>query len=79
MIGFYAFCVIASLLIYILICIADVKRSLFQNIMVLLTAMSNIGYLSLALSTQTNEALLSMKIVYLGGCFLPLLYFFYSL
>lgn len=76
MIGFYAFCVIASLLIYILICIADVKRSLFQNIMVLLTAMSNIGYLSLALSTQTNEALLSMKIVYLGGCFLPLLYFF---
>ena len=44
--------------------------------MVLIMAISNAGYLFLILSTNLTEALLATKIVYLGGCFLPVLYFF---
>jgi len=36
-------------------------------------ALSNGGYLSIALSTDVHEAILANKIAYLGGCFAPLI------
>ena len=75
MIIYYAICVVISMLMYVWQCVTDVKRSLSQNIMVLATVISNIGYLCVALSKNLEEALLAMKIVYVGGCFIPVLFF----
>lgn len=41
-------------------------------ILLLLFALSNGGYLYIALSSNVNEAILANKISYLGGCFIPL-------
>lgn len=71
----YGTCVVISLLIYLWLCITDVKKSLSQNIMILIMIISNIGFLSLSLSKEPREAILANKILYLGGCYLPLLYF----
>ena len=76
MIIIYGVCVAISILIYLWLCITDVKKSLCQNIMILIMTLSNIGYLSLGVSKDISSAILSVKIVYLGGCFFPLLYFF---
>lgn len=76
MLVFFIFCAGIPVLIYAWLCITDVKRSLCQNLMVLTMLISNIGYLSLVLSRNLEEALLSLKIAYVGGTFLTLLYFF---
>lgn len=76
MLIFYGICIVLSLLIYLWLCITDVKKSLCQNIMILIMILSNIGYLCLGVSKNLTEAILAMKIVYLGGCFFPMLYFF---
>lgn len=39
--------------------------------MAVLMALANGGYLSIAISTSLQEAVLANKIVYLGGCFVP--------
>lgn len=44
--------------------------------MFLLMVLSSLGYLTSALSTTTSEAVLANKIIYLGGCFVPLVLFF---
>lgn len=76
MIVFLVACVVLSLLIYLWLCVTDVKRSLCQNIMILFMTISNIGYLCQTVATNRSEAILSIKIIYIGGCFLPVLYFF---
>lgn len=76
MIYFYSGCVIVSILMYLLLYITDVKRSLCQHVMVIIMTFSNLGYLSLALSGGISGAIVSAKIVNLGGSFLPVLYFF---
>ncbi|MBQ7956351.1 MAG: response regulator [Lachnospiraceae bacterium] len=47
------------------------KVNLYFLLLVLLLALSNGGYLSIALATNVNEAVLANKICYLGGCFTP--------
>lgn len=42
----------------------------------LLGAISNFAFLALALSSNLQEAILANKILYIGGCFIPLLYCF---
>ncbi len=71
----YLICSIVSFLMFLWLSITDVKRSLFQNIMILIMLITNLGYLSRNVSVNLSEALLAHKITYLGGCFLPLLYF----
>lgn len=72
----YAVCVLLSIIIYVGFYITDVKKSLCQNIMILIMMFANVGYLSLALSTNFESAIISNKIIYLGASFLPILYFF---
>lgn len=76
MTAFYLICIFISIAIYIWMFITDVKKSLSQNIMMILMILSNIGYFSLSISTDLSSANISNKIAYLGGCFLPLAYFF---
>lgn len=76
MLIFYYVCVLLSIIIYLGFYITDVKKSLCQNVMVLIMMLSNAGYLSLALSTNLESAIISNKIIYLGASFLPILYFF---
>ena len=76
MISAYGFCAFLSIVAYIWLYVTDVKKSLCQNIMLLIMTFSNVGFLCLSLSRNLETAILSNKIIYLGGCFLPLLYFF---
>ncbi len=74
----YLFCTLISLAIFIWLYLTDVKKSLCQNAMVLITTVSYIGYFMLSLSTELKEAILATKIVYLSGSFIPMLFFFMS-
>lgn len=55
--------------------LVDVRQSIIENIMLLTMTIASAGYLSLAVQTELSGALLSCKIYYLGGCFLPMLFF----
>lgn len=72
----YSICVILSILVVLWLFLTDVKKSINQNLMIIFMLLGNVGYLMFSLSTNVQEALLANKIVYIGGCFLPLLYFF---
>lgn len=76
MVLLYFSCVVISIILYIILCVTDVKRSIVQNILFLVMIISNIGYLCLAISKNLYEAILAYKITYLGGCYIPVLYFF---
>lgn len=52
------------------------KANYYFMLSMLIMAVSNCGYLALALSTDLNEAVLANKIGYLGGCFTPLITLF---
>lgn len=72
----YFVCVLLSIGVYLWLYTTDVKKSLSQNIMLIIMIISNLGYLFYSLSTNVSEALLANKIVYIGGCYIPMLYFF---
>ena len=76
MIAFNMICVAVSVLAYLWLYLTDVKNSVYQNIMILIMLFSNIGYLCLSISQNLSEAILACKIHYIGGCFMPMLYFF---
>lgn len=76
MIAFNIICVAVSVLAYLWLYLTDVKNSVYQNIMILIMLFSNIGYLCLSISQNLSEAILACKIHYIGGCFMPMLYFF---
>lgn len=76
MLVFYCVCSLILLVILFWMLFSDVKKSMSQNIMILFMAMSGVGYIFLSLSENLNEAVLANKIIYLNGCFLPMLFFF---
>jgi len=76
MIDIYIICVIVSIGICVWYAWADVRRSVVQNVMLIVMLASNLGYLSLALSSDLSTALVSIKVYYVGCCFLPILFFF---
>ncbi|MGN0642365.1 MAG: HD domain-containing phosphohydrolase [Huintestinicola sp.] len=75
MIYFYSACLLISFALLLWLHITDVRESLYQYIMVIVIVFSNLGYLSLAYSTNLEEALVAQRLLYVGGCFLPMLYF----
>jgi len=57
----------------VLVCTFEAKKTNFYlMILILLIAISNMGYFTMAISTDLSEAALANKICYLGGCFIPL-------
>lgn len=75
MIWLYISCFVLAVGIYIWFVCTDVRRNLCQNLMALTLVFSSAGYIALGMSTNLEEALIAQKIVYTGGCFIPLLYF----
>ena len=73
MIKLYIVCLVVSLLLYFMLYVTDVKRSISQNMMALIMILSNLGYLSFSFAQNLSEAVLANKIIYLGGCFIPML------
>lgn len=76
MIALYSFCLAVSVGMCFWYFLVDVRRSIVENIMLLVMALTNAGYLSLALQTNLTGALFSCKIYYSGACFLPMLFLF---
>ncbi len=52
------------------------KANYYFMLSMLIMAVSNCGYLAMALSTDLSEAVLANKIGYVGGCFIPLITLF---
>ncbi len=73
---YYTVCVTVSLILYLWLYLTDVRRSVCQNVMLLVMTITNAGYLAFGAARNLNEAILANKIVYFGGFILPMLYFF---
>lgn len=75
-----SFVYITSTIISLAVLIYVLSRSRYQNtyfmLMQLVTLLSNLGYVAFARATVIEEALLAIKIYYVGGCFLNLFVFF---
>ena len=64
--------VLAVLSLIVLISIYEPKKTNYSFlILILFFALTNGGYLAIALSTSLSEAILANKICYLGGCIMP--------
>lgn len=78
MIYIYIFCLIVSALLLIWFVNFNEQHCL-QHIMILgFTTVANGGYLAMSLTTNLEEAVLAQKLIYVGGCFLPMAMFFVS-
>ena len=71
-------CILISLIVFLWLYITDVKKSLCQNVMLLTSILSELGFLFLTKSENMETALLATKIAYISGVFIPMLYFFTS-
>ena len=76
MIIVYGICIVAAIILCTWYFQVDVRRSIVQNMMLLVLAVANVGYFMSALANDYTGVLISKKIIYLGACFLPLLFFF---
>ena len=76
MIYVYIGCLAYLIVLYLWLMAADVRKSIFQNITLLIVILSCFGFIALIRSKSLSEALLAIKITYLAGCFLPLTYLF---
>ena len=72
----YLFCILFSVGLCFWYFLVDVRRSIVQNVMILVMLISNIGYFAVAASRNLAESVVSTKIMYVGACFLPALFFF---
>ena len=52
------------------------KINYYFTIFSLLTSIASLGYICLVTSSSVSEGILANKIIYLGGCFAPLVLFF---
>lgn len=75
MLSIYLICVVFSVALCFWYFLVDVRRSIVQNIMLLVLAVANLGYLFQFLATDRTGLLFSVRIIYIGGCFLPILFF----
>ena len=76
MIIVYGICIVAAIILCTWYFQVDVRRSIVQNMMLLVLAVANVGYFMSAIASDYTGAVISKKIIYLGACFLPLLFFF---
>lgn len=75
MIYFYLSCFIMSFVLFLWQNISDERQSVTQHNMLIILIIANGGYLALAVATNLHEAVLANKLLYTGGCFMPMLYF----
>ena len=75
MVVFYFCCLIISFCLFIFQIIYDRRNSVNQYIMLVCVIIANGGYLAQVCSQSLSEMLLAVKMSYVGGCFLPMLFF----
>ena len=73
MLWYYYFAVILTFvnLVLFILTFEGKKVNCLLLLLNLLMLVSNLGYLAKAAATGMSEAILSMKICYVGGCFIP--------
>lgn len=68
----YSICTVLSLILLVCYCYAVRKKDVWFLLLFSAILIANIGYLSLSISKNLEEALLANRIVYLGSVFLPM-------
>lgn len=72
---FYLVCFILAFILFVWQILSDERRSVTQHVMLLVLVIANGGYFAFMQASNLQEAVLAQKIIYIGGCFLPMLYF----
>lgn len=72
---FYLICFILAFILFLWQVLSDERRSVTQHILLAVVVIANGGYCALLHTSNLQEAILAQKIIYIGGCFLPMLYF----
>ncbi|MCQ2519059.1 MAG: HD domain-containing protein [Lachnospiraceae bacterium] len=75
MLYLYLICIIISMGMLLWLKLFDVRNSITQFISLLCIIISNLGFYFIAVSENLEEAILAQKITYVGGAFLPMVYF----
>lgn len=73
--AFYWICLFATILFLLWYVNVGERYSIHQNMLVLIVAVANGGYLAMIYARDLREAILANKIMYLIGCFGPMLVF----
>ncbi len=77
MIGYYVIMALAAIVVLIICLASDYnQKNIYITDIIMLSTITNLAYLALALSKTVEEAILANKIMYIGGCFFPLILFF---
>lgn len=71
----YFICLLTTLIMLLRFICSKERNSLNYYFLLMILAISNGGYLALALSKTLDEAILANKITYLSGAFMPMLIF----
>ena len=66
-------------LIFLIVTYENKKINYYFVVLLTIMCLSNVGYLSLAASETLETAILSTKLTYLGGCFIPVVGLFLSI
>ena len=74
MIWVYILSLVIALGLFLFQIIFDKRRSVIQYVLIIGIIIANGGYVAFAGAQNLSEALLAVKITYVGGCFVPLLY-----
>ena len=69
MIWFYILSLVIALGLFLFQIIFDKRRSVIQYVLIIGIIIANGGYVAFAGAQNLSEALLAVKITYVGGCF----------
>ena len=72
---YYGLFFFISFILVLIVISAGTEHSIHQTLLVMITAIANGGYFALAMSRTLEEALLANKLIYLGGMFMPMIFF----
>lgn len=75
MICFYICCFILAFVLFLWQSVSDERQSVTQQILLVVVVIANGGFLAFSGSDNLQEAILATKVLYVGACFLPMLYF----
>lgn len=71
----YLFCLCFTIIFLLWYVSTRENHSIHQDMMVMIVILANCGYLAMSLANNLEEAILANKIIYLSGCFMPMLGF----
>lgn len=72
---YYGLCFFISFILLLIVISSGAEHSIHQGLLIAVITISNGGYFALALSRNLGEALLANKLTYVGGCFMPMIFF----